>query len=140
MFVLRRVKSIKRIGTVILNMKISLVSFQNMGMTSLKLQKKKALIRFFLEPLLYMKQLMEHGFVTIEQLGEIYAPVGAANDPNNLNQHWIPTMEELTKNLGGLTMNCEAESQIDADLMDGKSWIAPHTKTITSGFGYRTGC
>src|SRR5699024_4176080 len=26
------------------------------------------------------------------------------------------------------------------DLMDGKSWIAPHTKTITSGFGYRAGC
>lgn len=85
-------------------------------------------------------RIIEDGFVTIEQLGEIYAPVGAANDPNNLNQHWIPTLEELTKNLGGLTMNCEAESQIDADLMDGKSWIAPHTKTITSGFGYRTGC
>src|SRR5699024_1196185 len=54
--------------------------------------------------------------------------------------HWIPTMEELTKKLGGLTMNCEAESHIDADLMDGKSWISPHTKTITSGFGYRAGC
>src|SRR5699024_1000598 len=59
-------------------------------------------------------RIIEDGFVTIEQLGEIYAPFGAANDPNNLNQHWIPTMEELTKNLGGLTMNCEAESQIDA--------------------------
>lgn len=85
-------------------------------------------------------RIIEDGLVTIEQLGEIYAPVGAENDPNNLNQHWIPTMEKLTKNLGGLTMNCEAENQIDADLMDGKSWIAPHTKTITSGFGYRTGC
>ena len=85
-------------------------------------------------------RIIEDGLVTIEQLGEIYAPVGAANDPNNLNQHWIPTMKELTKKLGGLTMNCEAKSQVDADLMDGKSWIASHTKTITSGFGYRTGC
>ncbi|MBU5466984.1 peptidoglycan DD-metalloendopeptidase family protein [Virgibacillus sp. MSJ-26] len=85
-------------------------------------------------------RIIEDGLVTIEQLGEIYAPVGATNDPNNLNQHWIPTMKELTKKLGGLTMNCEAKSQVDADLMDGKSWIASHTKTITSGFGYRTGC
>lgn len=85
-------------------------------------------------------RIIEDGLVTIEQLGEIYAPVGAANDPSNLNQHWIPTMEELTKKLGGLTMNCEAKSQVDADLMDSKSWVASHTKTITSGFGYRTGC
>src|SRR5699024_6138260 len=60
MFVLRRVILIKRLGTVILNMKISLVFFQDMEMTSLKLQKKRALIRFFLEPLPCMKQLMEH--------------------------------------------------------------------------------
>src|SRR5699024_2874793 len=31
------------------------------------------------------------GLVTIEQLGSVYAPVGAENDPNNLNEHWVPT-------------------------------------------------
>src|SRR5699024_3601327 len=85
-------------------------------------------------------RIIEDGLVTIEQLGDIYAPVGAANDPNNLNQNWIPTMEKLTKNLGGLTMKCEAENQLGADLVDGKAWIASHTTTITSGVGYRNGC
>lgn len=85
-------------------------------------------------------RIIEDGLVTIEQLGEVYAPVGAENDPNNLNQHWIPTMEKLTQKLGGLTMNCEDEGQIDAELVGGNSWVAPHTKTITSGFGYRSGC
>src|SRR5699024_6869725 len=51
-----------------------------------------------------------------------------------------PTMVNLTQELGGLTMNCEVQDQMDVELMDGKSWVAPHTKTITSGFGYRTGC
>lgn len=85
-------------------------------------------------------RIIEDGLVTIDQLGEVYAPVGAENDPNNLNRHWIPTMKKLTTNLGGLSMNCEVNNQIDMELNGGKSWISPHTKTITSGFGYRSGC
>ena len=110
--------------------------------TDMQTQQQFSTLRDGLEAMaatLY-NRIIEDGFVTIEQLGEIYAPVGAGNDPNNLNQHWIPTMKKLTTNLGGLTMNCEAENQMDKELTDGKSWVAPHTKTITSGFGYRTGC
>ncbi|OZU88641.1 TrsG protein [Virgibacillus indicus] len=85
-------------------------------------------------------RIIVDGLVTIDQLGEVYAPIGAENDPNNLNKHWIPTMKKLTTNLGGLTMNCEAKGHIDMELIGGKSWISPYTKTITSGFGYRSGC
>ncbi|MDY0407201.1 peptidoglycan DD-metalloendopeptidase family protein [Virgibacillus sp. 179-BFC.A HS] len=85
-------------------------------------------------------RIIEDGLVTIEQLGEVYAPIGAKNDPNNLNQHWIPTMKKLTANLGGLTMNCKAKDHADTELIGGKSWVSPYTKTITSGFGYRSGC
>jgi len=110
--------------------------------TNMQTQQQFSTLREGLEAMastLY-NRIIEDGFVTIEQLGEIYAPVGAANDPDNLNQHWVPTMENLTQELGGLTMNCEVQDQMDVELMDGKSWVAPHTKTITSGFGYRTGC
>lgn len=36
---------------------------------------------------------------TIEQLGAIYCPVGAANDPAGLNKHWIPTVKKHYKEL-----------------------------------------
>lgn len=85
-------------------------------------------------------RIIVDGLLTIDQLGEVYAPIGAENDPNNLNRHWIPTMQELTANLGGLTMNCEAKDHDEMELIGGKSWVSPHTKTITSGFGYRSGC
>jgi len=85
-------------------------------------------------------RIIEDGLVTIDLLGDVYAPIDAKNDPNGLNKHWIPTMKKLTTNLGGLTMNCEAKDDVDTELMDGKSWVSPHTKTITSGFGYRSGC
>lgn len=31
---------------------------------------------------------------TIEKIGAIYCPVGAKNDPNGLNRHWIPRVTE----------------------------------------------
>ena len=36
---------------------------------------------------------------TIEQLGAIYCPVGASNDPTGLNKHWIPTVKKHYKEL-----------------------------------------
>lgn len=51
---------------------------------------------------LYISQ----GLVTIEQIGNKYAPVGAKNDPNNLNAHWIPTVTRIANSLGGLSANC----------------------------------
>lgn len=52
-------------------------------------------------------RIIKDGLTTIKDLGSIYAPVGAANDPNNLNANWVPTVTKIVKDLGGLTMNCE---------------------------------
>ncbi|WP_346417539.1 NlpC/P60 family protein [Listeria monocytogenes] len=38
---------------------------------------------------------------TIEALGSVYAPLGAANDPTGLNQNWIPTIKQYILELGG---------------------------------------
>lgn len=37
---------------------------------------------------------------TIEGLGEKYAPIGAANDPNNLNKSWVPGVQSGMKRFG----------------------------------------
>lgn len=52
-------------------------------------------------------RIIKDGLNTIEKLGNVYAPVGAANDPNGLNVHWIPNITNIVNTLGGLTMNCE---------------------------------
>lgn len=52
-------------------------------------------------------RIIKDGLNTIEKLGNVYAPVGAANDPNGLNIHWIPNITQVANSLGGLTMNCE---------------------------------
>ncbi|MGG3570875.1 glucosaminidase domain-containing protein [Bacillus gobiensis] len=52
-------------------------------------------------------RIIGDGLTTIKDLGGVYAPVGADNDPNNLNKNWVPTITDLTKKLGGLTMKCK---------------------------------
>src|SRR5699024_12770341 len=76
-------------------------------------------------------RIIGEGLVTIEQLGEVYAPIDAKNDPDNLNKHWIPTMKKLTANLGGLTMNSEVIDRVDMEIIGGKSGVSSHTKTTT---------
>lgn len=41
------------------------------------------------------------GLKTIEQLGAVYAPIGAANDPSNLNRHWAPSVKKFINEMGG---------------------------------------
>lgn len=69
------------------------------------------------------------GLFTIEEIGSKYAPVGADNDPNNLNTHWIPTITGIVNDLGGLVMHCEEiESQF---------FFPVQNPDINSDFGYR---
>lgn len=35
------------------------------------------------------KNYFDKGLTTLEQIGAVYAPVGANNDPGNLNRHWV---------------------------------------------------
>jgi peptidoglycan hydrolase-like protein with peptidoglycan-binding domain len=41
------------------------------------------------------------GKESISAIGNTYAPVGASNDPKNLNRHWIPNITKNFKSLGG---------------------------------------
>lgn len=52
-------------------------------------------------------RIIKDGLNTIEKLGQVYAPIGAANDPTGLNRHWVPNVTKIANDLGGLTMNCE---------------------------------
>lgn len=71
------------------------------------------------------------GLYSIEDIGAKYAPIGAANDPTNLNANWVPTITGIANDLGGLTMNCEA-------LQLGEFVIPTMGEfTVTSHFGYR---
>ena len=55
-------------------------------------------------------RIIKDGLVTIEDLGSVYAPIGAGNDPTNLNTHWVPNITTFVSSLGGLTMNCTVQS------------------------------
>ena len=44
---------------------------------------------------LLINRYFNRGLNTIEQIGAVYCPVGASNDPNNKNIHWIPTVTQF---------------------------------------------
>lgn len=39
------------------------------------------------------KYYVDEGLTDIEKFGKKYCPVGVANDPKNLNKHWIPNVQ-----------------------------------------------
>jgi len=73
------------------------------------------------------------GLVTITQIGQKYAPVGANNDPNNLNLHWIPSVTNFANEFGGLTMNCSVVQS-----GSGEFFKPVPNAIITSNFGWRS--
>lgn len=77
------------------------------------------------------KNYISMGLYTIEQIGSKYAPIGVANDPNNLNIHWVPNVTEVIASFGGLTMNCESMG------LDGGLAQPVANPVITSKFGTR---
>ncbi|WP_197232109.1 M23 family metallopeptidase [Lysinibacillus sphaericus] len=73
------------------------------------------------------------GKYTLEALRDRYAPLGASNDPDNLNQHWLPRIIDYATEIGGFTMNCEATFNAS---VDGAS-LPLNQITPTSPYGYR---
>ena len=49
------------------------------------------------------KLYYSQGLTTIEQIGSKYAPIGAKNDPNNLNKNWIPGVSKFYSQITGTT-------------------------------------
>lgn len=47
------------------------------------------------------KGYLDEGLRSIDRISGKYAPVGAANDPTNLNQHWTDGVSAVYRQLGG---------------------------------------
>lgn len=45
--------------------------------------------------------IIEQKLQTVEALGSVYCPVGAANDPLGLNKNWVPAIKQFMEILGG---------------------------------------
>ena len=56
-------------------------------------------IEFFVNTL--KTKYIDLGLDTIEEISVKYAPIGADNDPNNLNQYWVSGVTRRYKELGG---------------------------------------
>ena len=56
-------------------------------------------IEFFVNNL--KTKYIDLGLDTIEEISVKYAPIGAENDPNNLNQYWVSGVTKYYKELGG---------------------------------------
>lgn len=45
--------------------------------------------------------IIERKLQTVERLGSVYCPLGAANDPKGLNKYWVPAIKGFMVDLGG---------------------------------------
>lgn len=86
---------------------------------------------------------ISQGLTTIAQIGRKYAPVGANNDPNNLNAHWVPNVTKIANELGGISGNCsETGGIIPLDPSELGFQFPQERIVLTSDFGPRScqGC
>ena len=54
-------------------------------------------IEFFIRNLKY--NYIDKGLLTIEEIQKKYAPLNVANDPNNLNRHWVSVVNKIYDSL-----------------------------------------
>lgn len=84
------------------------------------------------------KLYISQGLTTIPQIGKKYAPVGASNDPTNLNRHWVPTVTAIANTMGGISGNCSETGGITALKQSDYGFQMPEEKVnVTSNFGFR---
>ncbi|ETJ35883.1 CHAP protein, partial [human gut metagenome] len=60
---------------------------------------------------------IKKGLDTPKKIGPKYAPVGASNDPDNLNANWVPNNEKVMKDLGAEDIKSSSKSK-DKDKED----------------------
>lgn len=60
---------------------------------------------------------IKKGLDTPKKIGPKYAPVGASNDPDNLNANWVPNNEKVMKDLGAEDIKSSSSSK-DKDKED----------------------
>lgn len=68
--------------------------------------------------------VVERKLDTIAKLGSAYAPVGASNDSQHLNNNWVPTVSKIMEQLGGNVDKiftgggCESDVQVTGEKMN----------------------
>lgn len=86
------------------------------------------------------KNYISKGLTSIQQIGQKYAPVGATNDSNNLNRHWIPTVTKIANEMGGISGNCQLTGGIHNGPISGHGFQHPiKNPVLSSPFGPRWG-
>lgn len=79
--------------------------------------------------------IVKEGRTTISQIGSVYAPIGAENDPNGLNRHWKTNVAKNVVELGGLVKDCERGVGEPGKATG--DWLMPTKGRFTSNFGMR---
>lgn len=86
------------------------------------------------------KNYIRQGLTTIPQIGKKYAPIGASNDPNGLNRHWVPTVTKIANEMGGISGNCAETGGIVSLPQSEYGFQFPQKRIVlTSPFGPRNG-
>jgi murein DD-endopeptidase MepM/ murein hydrolase activator NlpD len=79
--------------------------------------------------------VVQQGLNTVETLGSHYAPVGAANDPNNMNVNWVPTVKQLMKEFGWSEDTSKDLAGGSGAKPNSKGWVIPvQPYQVTSPF------
>lgn len=61
---------------------------------------------------------ISEGLNTPKKIGPKYAPVGASNDPTNLNKNWVPTVTKIMDSFGGKDAKCSTSGGSDGGDFD----------------------
>lgn len=70
---------------------------------------------------------LSEGRNTIQSIGEKWAPIGAGNDPTNLNSNWVNTIGRYYQELGGTQIGSTPQGGADANpntVLDSVSMLA----------------
>jgi len=84
-------------------------------------------------------RMIRDGKKTIIELSKVYAPIGAANDPNNLNKFWVENVSNFVMALGGVK-NCDVLGAVGEVIMIGSGeYVIPTVDgfRVTSHFQSR---
>ncbi|HFN8602467.1 TPA: CHAP domain-containing protein [Staphylococcus aureus] len=83
---------------------------------------------------------ISEGLTTPKKIGPKYAPVGASNDPTNLNSNWVPTVTKIMDSLGGEEATCSISGGgSDGEGFDFKGEFPKPDKSKYNGISYPWG-
>ncbi|HDH4174427.1 TPA: CHAP domain-containing protein [Staphylococcus aureus] len=74
---------------------------------------------------------IKKGLDTPKKIGPKYAPVGAANDPHNMNANWVPNNEKVMKDLGAEDINSSSDSDDNKKKEEGNGAFSADTSNDT---------